>query len=203
MALLTSELRRIRQELGYNVLDAGAEPYIGTASVFEQVIATYMQAGASTTSSTAVTAATTATAVTLTLASATGFSALARVVVDVDDRQESATVQTVSGNTITVLLSLAHSNTYPVTVEAGEALVREHLRRLQAIANELGDGAIVAAGIKRADDIEFFPAGTGSTKGRIQQLAELREYWRDELASTLGVVNLRKLRRGASGVALY
>ena len=59
MALTSAEVRRIRYELGYNVLAVGAEPYVGVTQLFEQVIQPYLTAGASTTSSTAVVASST------------------------------------------------------------------------------------------------------------------------------------------------
>src|SRR5215471_2659866 len=120
MALLDAELNRIRYELGYPGLSVLAEPYIGIAAVFTRIVQPYLLSGASSTSSTAVTAATAPTLVTLTLASATGFDAGARVVIDVDARQEMVTVESVSGSTISVLLKLAHTGTYPVTVEGSE-----------------------------------------------------------------------------------
>jgi hypothetical protein len=201
VALLTSELRRLRYELGYNVLDAGAEPYIGVHAVFEQVIQTYMQAGATTTSATAVTAATTPTPVTLTLADGTGFTAFDRAMVDVDGRLEVATIQLVSGNDITLMLELAHSGTYPVAVEGGEAIVRQILRRLDLIAAELGDGGVLAsAGLRRVDEIEF---ANDLRSSRREETEALREYWRDELASALGVRNLRSVRGSSNSVSLY
>ena len=119
MALLDSEIARIKAELGYNLLTTGALPYIGITQVFEQVIQDNVLAGASTTSTTAVSAQSTPTPVGITLASATGFAAGVRVVLDVDDRQETATVQSMSGSVITVQLTGVHSGTYPVTVDGG------------------------------------------------------------------------------------
>jgi hypothetical protein len=200
VALLTSELRRIREELGYNVLDAGAEPYLGVHAVFDQVIAVYMQGGASTTSSTSVTAATTATPVTLTLASATGFTAGDNVAIDVDDRYEQARVQAVSGSTITVLLNLAHTGTYPVTVEGGEMIVREILREIAKVKARIGQ-ILTIAGLKRADEVEWYPASKG--QGPFAELIKLLSFWRDELASALGVVNLRRARMGGGAPVLY
>lgn len=187
MALLSSEIRRIKYELGWNVLLSGAEFYIGVAAVFDQVVATYMSAGAVTTSSQAVTASSTPAPVALVLASGTGFSAGDRIVVDVDARQEFATVQSVSGATVNVLLSLAHSGTYPVTVEGGESIVRELLRQLQAIGAPGGriDKAAGSAGIKRADDVEFFPAAASGSKSRLEELQAHREYLRDELCRAI------------------
>lgn len=203
MALLTSEIMRIRVELGYNALNVGAEPYIGTQAVFNQVIQTYMQGGASTTSSTAVTAAATPTPVTLTLASATSFTVGDHVAVDVDARYESAVIETLSGSTITVLLSGTHSGTYPVSVEGGESIVREALRAIAACKALLTGSGLRSAGLKRADEVEFY----ATTRGASSRLADIRHElatWRDELAAVLGVQNLWRVRGGsARGVALY
>lgn len=199
MALTDSEVRRIKYELGYPLVSVGAEPYIGVAAIFEQVIQPYLTAGAVTTSATAVTAASTATPVTLTLASATGFADFARVVIDVDDRQEFATVQHMSGSAMTVLLRKAHSGTYPVTVEAGESIVREILRECVRLG---GGGGLVSnaaskAGLKKVDEIEFFGDSSGITI-TAQQRKELAR-WRDDLAMALGVENLRGIRGGGGG----
>lgn len=200
MALSTSELRRIRAELGYNVLNAGAEPFIGVHAVFDQVIAEYMQAGAATTSTTAVTAASSPTPVAITLASATGFTAGDRVIIDVDTRQEIVTIQSVSGSAITVQLQLTHSGTYPVEVEGGQSIVRRLLRNLAAISEQV-DSAGSTAGIKKVDEIEFFGEGSSA---QLSRLLELQMSQRDELASVLGVQNLWRLRQGAGlSTALY
>jgi hypothetical protein len=200
VALLESELRRIREELGYNVLDAGAEPYISVYAVFDQVIAVYMQGGASTTSSTTVVAASTATPVTLTLASATGFASGDKVAIDVDDRYEQAHVQAVSGSTITVLLQLAHTGTYPVTVEGGEMIVREILREIAKVKARIGQ-ILSIAGLKRADEVEWYPAS--KSQGPFAELTKMLAFWRDELASALGVQNLRRARWGGTVPVLY
>ncbi len=195
MALNTSEVRRIKYELGYGGLSVSAEPYISYVSLFDQVVQPYLTAGASTTSSTAVVAATTPTPTTLTLASVTGFSAGDTVIVDVDARQESATVQNVDGSTITALLSGVHTGSYPVTVEGGESIVRGILQKLQSIAGigmaagGLMGSSTASVGIKKVDEVEFFGGGEGSFS-RIAESQRLREYWRDELAAALGVVRL-------------
>src|SRR4051812_9346081 len=97
MGLSNAEVRRIKYELGYDLLSVSAEPYISYVSLFDQIIQPYLTEGASTRSSTAVTAADEPTPVTLVLVSATGFSAGERVVIDVDSRQESVTIQALSG----------------------------------------------------------------------------------------------------------
>lgn len=195
MALTTSEVQRLKYELGYPLLQAGAEPYIGTSAAFEAVIQPYLQAGASTTSATAVTAATTSTPVTLTLASGTGFAAGNRIVVDVDDRQETPTVQSVGASTIVVLLTKAHTGTYPVTVEGGESMIREQLGRLRKLHASVASAG-TKAGIKRVDEIEFYPDGM-SGSGVFGSLLLQRDDMRDELASMLGIVNMRRRRKAA------
>lgn len=185
MALLDSEIARIKAELGYNLLTTGAVPYIGVTQVFEQVIQENVTSGATTTSSTSVTAASSPTPVTLTLASVTGFTAGDRAVVDVDTRQELATVQAVGVSSITLLLSKAHTGTYPVTVEGGESLVRECLRRIidvkTSLASSQGEGAL-----KKVDEIEFYQTGSSLFGTLGNQLM----FWRNELAAALGVPNL-------------
>jgi bifunctional DNA-binding transcriptional regulator/antitoxin component of YhaV-PrlF toxin-antitoxin module len=213
VALLDSEVARIKYELGYNVLAVGAEPYIGIVAVFDQVIQPYTTAGAATTSSTPVTAATSPTPQTLVLASATGFNVGDVVVVDVDSRQERATIQALSGASATAQLSLAHSGTYPVTVEGGETIVREILRELRLLSTGMnGTSGTISTirsrlGLKKVDDVEFFGGGnTLASQGRdpLTSLLELREYWRDELAGLLGIPRLNDKRNsGGSEVSVY
>lgn len=197
MALLDSEIARCRYELGYNVLAVGAEPYIGVSQIFELVVKTNMLAGAITTSTTTVAANTAANPTTLTLVSVAGFSVGDRVIVDVDDRQESATVQAIAGSTITMLTTKAHSGTYTVTVERGESIVREILARLRLIADRLGVGVLLQAGIAKVDEIEFFAGGQGVR----HETEKIQSYWRKELSSALGVQNLRT--SVGSGIAVY
>jgi len=200
VALLDSEIARCKYELGYNVLTVSAEPYIAVARVFELVIQPNLLAGAITTSSTAVTAVAAgalANPVTLTLASVTGFSVGDRVTVDVDDRQESAMIQAIAGSTITLLLTKTHSGTYTLTVERGESIVREILARLRSIADKLGTAALQQAGIAKVDEIEFF----SGMQGVRYEMQKLQTYWRNELASALGVVNLRSSIGGE--IAVY
>lgn len=201
MALLDAEVWRLKYELGYNALEIGAEPYVGHSSLFDQVVQPYLNAGATTTSSTTVAAATTPTPVTLTLASVTGVAANATLVVDVDGRQEPGTVQSVTGSDVTLLLSLDHTGTYPVTVEGGETIVRDVLRRLRAIADSLANDAVSSAGVKSVDEIEFFGE---AEMARANMLRREQSRLRDELASVLGIVNLWARKASASSrVAIY
>ena len=202
MALTTSELRRLRYELGYNVLNAGAEPYIGVSAVFEQVIQTYLQSGAITTSNTSVTAATAPTPAVLTLADSTGFANSNVVIVDVDSRQERVTVEQVSGSTIRVILSKAHSGTYPVTVEGGESIVRTILGHLYDCEDKILASS-KTAGLKSVGRgaVEWYGNSTGGSV--LQSLKSLQMYWRDQLASALGVANLWRYRSGNGASELY
>lgn len=213
MALTDAEVQRIRYELGYPNLDTAAEPYIGIAAVFDQVIQPYMLGGASTTSATPVTAATTPTPTSIVLSSATGFAAGDVVVVDVDARQERATIQSLSGATATVQLSLAHTGTYPVVVEGGESIIRDILKELRLLTSGMNGSAGVMTtmqsrlGLKKVDDVEFFGGGnTLASQGvdPLTQIIHLREYWRDELARAVGIVRLNDKRNsGGSEIGVY
>ncbi len=193
MALLTSEIARIKAELGYNVLSNGAAPWVLNVSIFEQVIQPYLTGGTATTSSTGVSAQGEPTQTTLTLASATGFSAGDRVVVDVDSRQEIATVQSVSGSTITLLLSLQHSGTYPVIVEGPETIVREILRYIretkEKLSQQYGSGSL-----KKVDEIEFYDTKGTSAFG---VLGENLAYYREQLAAVLGIQSMWSAQQAA------
>lgn len=209
MALSTSELARIKFELGYNLLSVSAEPLIGVTQLFEQVVQPYLTSGAATTSSTTVAASATPAPVAITLADATGFSAGNKIVVDVDDRQEYATIQSKSGSAVTVLLTLAHAGSYPVTVEGGESIVRGILRQIQQIsgigtsAGGLLGQSLEYAGLKRVDKIEWFGPNAGGAGSTSKGLAKQLDYWRDELARALGVPNLRGRGDAGSDVAMY
>jgi hypothetical protein len=205
MALLTSELYRIKAELGHTVLTLGAVPYIGIAAIFEQVIAVYMSSGATTTSGTAITESVPAVAspFTLTLADGTGFAALARVVIDVDDRQEVVTAQSVSGTSLTALLSKAHTGTYPVTVEGGESIIREILGRIRDVKNEMAD-TFGEGSIRKVDELEFWQTRERTTFGN---LGDQLMYWRSELSQVLcngqGLNMWAQARAGAQRLAVY
>lgn len=185
MTPLLSEARRVRFELGYNVMSSGVEPFINTFETLDTILQTYLTAGAITTSATAVSAAAVATPSTLTLTSSTGFADGEMVWIDVDARQESATVQSLSGSGMTVLLTKEHSGAYPVTVDGGETIIRDILTKLRNLAEELGGSAVVAAGIEQADEIRFSVGG----QARDSKLRELQMFWRDQLAGALGVPN--------------
>lgn len=195
MALLPSEIARIKVELGFNVMGNGAVPWIDIVAIFEQVIQPFLSGGASTTSSTEVSAASAPTPVALTLADATDISAGDRIVVDVDSRQETATIQSLVGPVATVLLSKAHTGTYPVTVEGGETIVREYLQRIAETKAKMlevyGTGSL-----KAVDEIEFY--GTGGTT-QFGNLGDQLMWWRDQLAAALGIQSMWSRRRASGG----
>jgi hypothetical protein len=193
VALLESEIQRIRFELGYTVMGVNAEPYVEYYGTIDRIVTLYLNAGATTTSSTTVAAASSLTQRTLTLASATGFVAGATVYVDVLPQQERAIVQSVSGSTITLYLQKAHLGTYPVTVDGGESIIREILGNLYDNRGKI-TAASNTAGIKQVDEIHFF--GGSASSSQASSLYQIRDAMRDELASALGVTNLYKLRRG-------
>lgn len=202
MALTQSEVARIRAELGYNVLAVGAEPHVSIVALFDSVIAPYTLGGAATTSTTAVIAAGAPTPTTLTLASANGFAPGAVAVVDVDTRQERATVTAVSGSNVTLQLSQAHAGTYPVVVESGESIIRDILSELRAVALQIGE-LRARVGVKAVDEIEFYGGGRTLGSQGIDPLTAtlaLREHWRDELASVLGVPRLNATNGSSLGV---
>jgi hypothetical protein len=198
LALTTAEIARIKYELGYNVLTVGAEPYISWVNLFDQIVAPNLPSGAATTSSTAVTASS-GTVVTLVLASATGFASGDRVWVGADDNLETATIQSLSGANMVVTLSKAHSGTYPVYVDSGEGIVRELLDKIKATKTRLtatyGGGAL-----KKVDEIEFWQG----SKTLFGNIGDELMYWRDELASALGVFNAwRGKKTAGSSIAVY
>lgn len=182
-------------------MTASAEPYIAYVSRFTQIIQPYVSSGASTTSSTTVTAASSPTPVALTLASATGFTTGDRIVVDVDDRQELVNAESLSGSTLTVLLTKAHTGTYPVTVEAGESIIRECLTRIREVKAKMAT-AFGAGMLKQVDEIQFYNSASALTY--FGELGNRLMFWRDELATSVGTANLWRVKRGGgSQLAVY
>lgn len=183
MPLTTGELDRIRAELGYNVLNVGAEPYIGVQAIFAQVIAPYLREGLETTTSTQVTASVSGAIARLIVADPTGLSLHSRVAIDVDDFLEVATVRELSGPTIAVYLKKEHSGTYTVTTDGGLQIVRECLASLyktQLLIDDL-DGT---GSLKKVDEVEFYDV---RGKSWLQNLVAQQEHWRDRLRATLGI----------------
>lgn len=196
MALLDSELDRLRTELGYPLLTSAAEPYVGITSLFTQVIQPYLSAGAITTSATTVVASSPPALTAITLTSPTGFAAGARVVIDVDVRQETVTVESLSGSVLSALTSLAHSGVYNLTVEGGESIIREYLRYIRDVKAQMalafGTGAL-----KAVDEIQWYDVKGAQTL--FGNLGDQLMYWRTELASALGIRSMWAYRSAGAG----
>ncbi len=197
MAFTTQELYRIKRETGYHLLTINSLPFIGYVQIFDSVIQTSLAAEVATTSTlaTAIAAASSPAPVALTLTSAVGFAAGDRVVVDVDDRVETVTIQSLAGAVATVQLRKAHSGTIPVALEGTITIVRDLLRKIEAVrermAETYGEGAI-----KAVDEVEFYGQRNRSMFGILgSQLMA----WRDELASVLGVPNGWRARSAGGG----
>lgn len=182
MPLTTGELDRVRAELGFNVLNTGAEPFVGVHAYFSQVLQPYLREGSDTTSNTSVTADPAGAFVTLNVASADGIVLHERVAVDVDDAFEMATVRSVSGTSVGVFLKKAHAGTYPVTVDGGLQIVRQCLAALSAthdlIAECDGTGAI-----KAVDEVQFYDS---RGKSRLSLLNDQLDHWRNRLSAAVG-----------------
>lgn len=196
MPLLNSELDRIRAELGHNLLNVGAEPYIGVSAIFSQIIQVYLREGLDAVSSTS---AVTPGYVTLTLDDVTGIETMSRVAIDVDEQFEMVTVRAVStgAKTISVITTKAHPGTYPVTVDGGLQIVRECLAALASLQTKLAEDRGHGA-LKTVDEIGFY-----DTRGRtqFQNLMANAEYWRDRLARHLGCGRI-KIGGGGQGSVL-
>lgn len=201
MALTTGELQRIRIELGFNALGVGAAPFVNVTALFETIVKTYILAGAATTSATDIVEDRTGTPVAVTLANVSGFAAGDLVWVDVDDRMESATIQSLSGSDVTLQLHKAHAGTYPVTQDCGEAEARAKLREIKALKDRRA--ARVGMGeIRQVDEVGFFQSRTGSTSMSLFQRDLM--VLRDELAAALGVPNAWRLKQASgSTIAPY
>ena len=198
MPLTTGELSRIRTELGYNVLDVGAEPYVGISAIFGQVVQRYLREGAETTSATAIT--TTGGAVAVTLASAVGVGVFEHVGLDVDGLFERVTVRSIAGNVIAIIPSKLHPSGYPVTVDNGLLQVREVLASLHRVHQQI-DELNGTGGLRKVDEVEFYDA---RGKSRLDLFRDQLEHWRDRLSDAIGVQR-NVARSGSQGgsVALY
>ena len=119
--------------------------------------------------------------------------------IDVDARQEIATLQYITGTLATFLLSLAHSGTYPVVVEGPITLARERLNRIEETKHELaqqyGWGAL-----KKVDEVEFY----NTSQSHFGAIGDQLAFWRNELASVLGLENLWNRKQGScSTLSVY
>lgn len=182
MPLTSGELDRVRAELNYHLLSIGAQPFIGVHQVFDQIVAPFLREGLETTCATSVTVAQVGTPVTLTLASAAGIAVHEHVALDVDSLFEKATVRSISGSTITVILGMAHPATFPVTFDGGLLLVREALAAIALVRSRLRPRG--TGGIKKVDEVEFYEV---KGKTEFQVLTNQLRFYQAELADRLGV----------------
>lgn len=197
MALLTSELQRIKIELGYNALTLSALPYAidGITQIFEQIVAVYLQSGELNSSSTPIgqvmTVPPSPQLVTLTLINTpTKIVQGDRLVVDQDGAQESTHAQVVTASTVQVALVNAHQGTYPITVEGGESTARYYLRQCMATADRIARSGS-RAGVKKVGEVEFY-ASLPTQKSPFDELLAQQRYWRSELGRCLGIQDLRQ-----------
>lgn len=201
MALVQSELWRIKRELGYPLTTIGALPYVEYIALFEQVILPFLQTGADTLCSTEVAEEDVANGpvqTRLTLDDVTGFHVWDKVFLDVDDSQEIVTIQSMSAGSITALVKKPHGSNgkYPVIVDGGVAQVRSILKRIDSLHGQIA-GMPETAGIKRVEEIEFFGSRTGGSS-QFKDALQQREDARRELSEAIGVPYLRKMRSGSA-----
>lgn len=214
MALRAEEILRIKWELGVNVTNLGAEPYITYLAIFEQAIQPFI-VDPTTTSATIVqqysggqqVQITVAAIPTLPAPSTTvpAFTVGTRLVIDVGPNQEESDILVLTGTTLWLTLANAHgqNGAYPVTMTGGEHIIREILRRLEVIGHQLTSVAPMTAGISQADEVKFY-ASTGHggrgqhTIDKGDALVKQREQARDDLGEAVGFPNLRRAQRGGS-----
>lgn len=168
MSLSDAEIESTRFHLGYGNLDFGAYPYTadGFKQLFRDVVGPNLTIGAETTASAAIAAGTTAT---VTPALMTGIAAQVRLVVDVGDAAETVVVQNAKGTAFTAAFANAHpASGYPLCVASGTTRLRALLHQAdKAWAATLAPSAVDTAGLKKADEVEFYQ-GFWVLKGRLQ-----------------------------------
>jgi hypothetical protein len=205
-----SEIQRIKHELSFNQLNVGAEPYVGITRYFEQIVIPNLNAGAVDTSTTLVGAVPPGQlpiAVALTLDNASAFNMFDNVSVDVDAAQETATVQSVTGNIIVVQLAKSHgqAGAYPIQQEGGLVIVRQYLRYLRKIAERINQFGS-RAGVKKADEVEFFGGahGRASEANGFTTLGHMQQHFRRELCMLLfGVGSVQEFGGAGANISLY
>lgn len=198
--LTDDELARIKAELLDNVLSLGAEPYVSIRAIYDVIRDNVVSSSVSpTTSSTAVSAA---GPTTITLASATGYAAGQRIVLDVDGSREVVTLRSLSGAVASVICRKTHSGTYPVEVESALTIVRGLLSELEVVRDQIAD-ARASAGLRRVDEVEWMDAASGRTQ--LDEMHRARELLRRDLAYALGLRGIYEASKqsGASRFEVY
>ena len=194
MSTLTAdEMARIKSELDDNVVDYGAQPYIDVRAVYDVIRDNVVSSSVTpTTSSTSITSA---GPTTITLASATGYAAGQRIVIDVDDAREVVTIRSLSGAVASIVATKTHSGTYPVEVESGLTIVRGILSDLITLDTQSRAQVGSALGLKRVDEVEW----NTDAGGIIAAFAQQRLMLRRRLASATGLASLYAANRGRGG----
>ena len=199
--LTDDEMARVKGEILDVLLTYGAIPYFRVRPIYDLIRDTVVSSSVdATTSATAVTAA---GPVTLTLASATGYTAGQRVVLDADASREVVTIRSVSGSTISVICQKTHGGTYPVEVESALTIVRGLLCDLIA-CEEYERQAPASAGLKQVDEVQWF--GGSGERSLSATLADRRASLRADLATALGLGEIYRVglsRRSGGGVEVY
>jgi adenylosuccinate lyase len=194
MSTLTDdEMARVKAELDDNVVSYGAQPYIDVRAVYD-VIRDYVVSSsvAPTTSATAVTSA---GPTTITLASATGYSAGQRIVLDADDARETVTIRSLTGAVASVVAKKTHGGTYPVEVESPVTIVRGLLSDLIMLDEQSRAQVNSALGLKQVDEVQWATENGGIAAAFAAQRRALRL----RLAAACGLSTLYAVNRGRSG----
>ena len=178
MPFTDAEIKRIKFELGQNLLEVGSEIYVGGGhQIIEAVIQQHIAAEVSTTSAAQVLDASPIVPSPVLVADATGFPAGDRIYVDV-------------GTMLTAMFSNAHGSTagavWPISLEGPIPIVRDLLAKIAAAKTELAS-TFGAGALKRVDEVTFYNTDSNSLFGSI---GETVRHWRNELAVALGIPNL-------------
>ncbi len=197
MSTLTDdEIARIKLEAVDTVLSYGAIPYFGVRSIYD-VIRDNVNSS-SVTPTTSATAITAAGPTTITLASATGYAAGQRIVIDCDDAREVVTIRSLSGAVASIVATKTHGGIYPIEVESALTIVRGMLSDLVTLEQSQRAQVNSALGLKRVDEVEWNTDNGGIAAAFHRQ----RTLLRTELAEVCGVgwiIRDALARRGSGG----
>lgn len=198
MPFTDSELQRVKLELGYNLLEIGAEPFIGHSALFDVVQENLPDEVATTATGTVA-----AGYATITLASATGFATGDRVFVDVGSRKELIVIQNLASTSLSAVFKNDHEGTFQVILEGALSLSRDCLDKIEQLKSQLASKFGFGA-LKKVDEIEFYQSG--GTSGVFGPTGESLTFWRGQLRTILFGSNSNPFAaHGGSGaqVALY
>lgn len=204
-SLTDDEIARIKTELWDHVLDTGAEPWIGFHPIYNTIRDHVLSSSVAATSSQTILTVTTAPLITtITVADPTGISAGIKLVLDCDDSRETCTVRSISGSVVGVNVRKNHGAagpmTWPVEIESPRTIVRGILFDLGKLELSIAD-AMDSAGIKRADEVEFFGPNDGG--GVVAQMMANQTRLRLELARRIGLDAYVARKAGGSSYEQY